>query len=169
MFEKINLLNFWNDSDYAKEEYIEETPTDQEIEEIEKELGYKLPESYIWLMKKHNGGIPVKKAFPTKEATNWASDHIAISGIMGIGKNKTYSLCGELGSKYLINEWQYPPIGVVICNCPSGSSLVFLDYTESDNEPKVSYVEADNDYKKIVLANNFEKFICGLVSEDKFD
>lgn len=50
-------------------------------------------------MKQQNGGIPVKDCFPTSEPTSWAEDHIAINGIMGIGREKSYSICGELGSQ----------------------------------------------------------------------
>jgi hypothetical protein len=56
-------------------------------------------------MKQHNGGIPHNTCFPTDEGTSWAEDHIAISGIMGIGRTKTYSLCGQLGSKFMQEEW----------------------------------------------------------------
>ncbi|WP_454898013.1 hypothetical protein [Alloprevotella tannerae] len=42
-FENFDWINFWNDSDYAKKAYIGKAPTDEEISEIEKELGYKLP------------------------------------------------------------------------------------------------------------------------------
>ena len=31
---------------------------------MEEELGYKLPAAYIWLMKQHNGGIPVNTCYP---------------------------------------------------------------------------------------------------------
>ena len=50
-FENFDWTNFWNDSDYAKKAYIGKAPTDEEISEIEKELGYKLPQSYIELIK----------------------------------------------------------------------------------------------------------------------
>ncbi len=84
------------------------------IEEVERELGYKLPESYIWLMKQHNGGIPFNVCFPCDEPTSWADDHVAITGIMGMDKDKMYSLCGQLGSRFMIEEWGYPDIGVAI-------------------------------------------------------
>ncbi|MBQ1026125.1 hypothetical protein [Micromonospora sp. C95] len=34
-----------------------------------------------------------------------------MDGIMGIGRKKPYSLAGEAGSRFWIQEWGYPPIG----------------------------------------------------------
>ena len=62
-FENFDFTDFWGDDEYAMNEYIGAPPTEEMIEETERELGYKLPESYIWLMKQHNGGIPVNTCF----------------------------------------------------------------------------------------------------------
>lgn len=48
------LADFWEDSEYAIESYHSEPPADELIDSIEKELGYKLPSSYIQLMKHGN-------------------------------------------------------------------------------------------------------------------
>lgn len=172
MFAGFDFTDFWDDCAYAKSAYLEEAPTDELIAEIETELGYKLPASYIWLMRRHNGGLPVKKAFPTTVPTSWAHDHIAIAGIMGIGRKKTYSICGELGSQFMIDAWEYPAIGVAVCDCPSGGhDMIFLDYRACgpQGEPKVVHIDQEADYRITPLADSFEEFIRGLVSEDEFD
>lgn len=171
MFNNFDFTDFWDDDEYVQEKYIENPPNDELINEIETSLGYKLPQSYIYLMKKHNGGIPKKRAFPTKEETSYAKDHIAITGIMGIGRNKIYSLCGDMGSQFWINEWQYPEVGIAICTTPSGGhDMIFLDYTECgrEGEPKVVYIDVENNGKIIKIADNFESFIIGLVDENIF-
>ena len=171
-FEDFDFTNFWEDSGYAKEKYTEEAPSDELIASVEQELGYKLPASYIWLMKRHNGGIPVNTCFPTEEPTSWAEDHVAITGIMGIGRKKTYSLCGGLGSRFMIEEWEYPDIGVAICNCPSaGHDMIFLDYRECgpEGEPKVVHIDQECDYEITPLADTFEDFIRGLVNEEDYE
>jgi hypothetical protein len=42
-------------------------------------------------MTNQNGGIPNNRTFPTDGPTSWAKDHVAIMGIFGIGRDKTYS------------------------------------------------------------------------------
>ena len=172
MFESIDLEDFWDDSEYAVNEYLSEDVTDELLQSIENELGYKLPESYIYLMKKHNGGIPKRYCCPCSTRTSWAEDHVAIEGIYGIGRNKEYSLCGECGSKFWIDEWGYPNIGVAICDCPSaGHDMIFLDYRECGNngEPKVVHVDQEWDYAITVIAESFEEFISKLCSSKVFE
>jgi hypothetical protein len=172
LFEGFDLTNFWADSDYALKDYVEAPFTAEGLAAIEQELGYKLPAAYVALMKTQNGGIPVNTEFPTSEATSWADDHVAITGIAGIGRTKTYSLCGELGSQFMLDEWGYPAIGVCICDCPSaGHDMVMLDYSACgpQGEPTVVHVDQEADYAITYLAPNFEAFIRGLVNEEVYD
>ena len=171
-FEGFDLTNFWDDNWYALKEYISDPPSDELIASVEEELGYKLPAAYIWLMKQHNGGIPVNTCYPCDEPTCWAEDHVAITGIFGIGREKSCSLCGELGSQFMIDEWEYPAIGVAICDCPSaGHDMIFLDYRACgpQGEPAVVHVDQENDYKITHLADSFEEFIRGLEHESLYD
>lgn len=172
IYNDLDLTSFWDDSEYSLKEYVDQKPSDELIYSIEQELGYKLPASYIQLMKLHNGGIPKNTCFPTNGPTSWATDHVAITGIFGIGRNKTYSLCGSLGSKFMIDEWDYPQIGICICDCPSaGHDLIMLDYSKDGNsgEPEVVHVDQENDFKITFLAKNFETFIKGLVNSAVYD
>ena len=171
-FEGFDLTNFWDDNWYALKEYVSDPPSDELIASVEEELGYKLPAAYIWLMKQHNGGIPVNTCYPCDEPTCWAEDHVAITGIFGIGREKSCSLCGELGSQFMIDEWEYPAIGVAICDCPSaGHDMIFLDYRVCgpQGEPAVVHVDQENDYKITHLADSFEEFIRGLEHESLYD
>ena len=171
-FEGFDLTNFWDDNWYALKEYVSDPPSDELIARVEEELGYKLPAAYIWLMKQHNGGIPVNTCYPCDEPTCWAEDHVAITGIFGIGREKSCSLCGELGSQFMIDEWEYPAIGVAICDCPSaGHDMIFLDYRVCgpQGEPAVVHVDQENDYKITHLADSFEEFVRGLEHESLYD
>ena len=166
-FNNFDFSDFWDDCDYSLKQYVEEYPSDDLISSIEQELGYKLPASYIELMKFHNGGMTNKSCYSTSE-----EDYIEITGIMGIGRTKTYSICGELGSQFMIDEWGYPSIGVCICDCPSaGHDMIMLDYSNcgKDGEPEVVHIDQESDYEKTFLAKDFETFIRGLVNEEEFD
>ncbi|WP_414163256.1 SMI1/KNR4 family protein [Superficieibacter sp. BNK-5] len=171
-FKNLDLTEFWDDSDYARKEYVSAPPDDGLIRELELGLGYRLPASYIWLMKQQNGGIPRNLNYPTSEPTSWAEDHIAITGIMGIGREKANALGGDFGSRFWIEEWEYPDIGIAICDCPSaGHDMIFLDYRECgpEGEPAVVHVDQEDDYRITHLADNFESFICGLVNDEVYD
>lgn len=171
-FKDLDLTNFWSECSYSSRDYIEEVPDGEVIESIEKQLGYKLPDSYIELMRTQNGGLVNKSCFPTNESNSWADDHVAITGFLGIGKSKTNSLCGALGSQFMIDEWGYPAIGVYFADCPSaGHDMILFDYSNcgKDGEPEVVHVDQENDFKKTFLAKDFQTFVKGLKGEEEFE
>lgn len=166
------LADFWKKSEYSEKAFVSQPFTDELLDSIEKELGYKLPASYIELMRNQNGGIPLNTSFPTNERTSWADNHVAITGIFGIGREKKYSLCGELGSKFMIELWDYPEIGVYFADCPSaGHDMICLDYRKNgkSGEPQVVHVDQEDDYKITFLAETFEEFVKGLVNDSVYD
>jgi hypothetical protein len=172
IFDGFDFTEFWADSDYARQEYVCSPVADSITSSVEAELGFQLPASYLALMKTQNGGIPRNTCFPTKVPTSWAKDHVAITGIFGVGREKTYSLCGELGSKFMQEEWGYPDFGICICDCPSaGHDMIMLDYRKCGNkgEPQVVHVDQESDFKITFLAKNFEQFIRGLVNASVYD
>lgn len=171
LFEDLDI-SYWYNDEYAQKYYVGTTPTNEQVAEIENELGYKLPQSYIALIKQHNGGMPINTCFPTSVPTCWADNHIAISGIMGIDKNKPYSFCGEMGNRFWIEEWGYPAIGIAICTTPTaGHDMIFLDYrnVSSTGEPSVVHIDQEYNYKITPLAKSFKEFIHGLVNCAKFE
>ena len=152
--------------------YVGRPPDDATIRAVEGDLGYKLPPSYVELMRHQNGGIPRRANHRTKERTTWAHDHIAISGICGIGSEKAYSLGGPFGSRFWIDQWDYPPIGVYFATCPSaGHDMVCLDYSECgpQGEPRVVHVDQEWEYKSVVIAPTFESFVRGLEDDSAFE
>src|SRR5689334_17350815 len=95
IFSDFDIEQFWEPSESAQKEYIDAPLTDEAVAAVESELGYKLPASYIELMRFQNGGIPLRTNHRTKERTRWSEDHIAITGIFSIGSEALCSLCGE--------------------------------------------------------------------------
>lgn len=172
VFGDFEVGEFWQPSEYAEREYVGAPLTDEQVAAVERELGYKLPRSYVELMKYQNGGIPKKANHRTKERTTWAEDHIAITGLYSIGSEKRCSLCGEFGNQLWLDEWGYPPIGVYFADCPSaGHDMVCLDYRECGptGEPRVVHVDQERNYKITFVAENFESFIRNLECDDAFE
>lgn len=122
------------------------------------------------MMKQQNGGIPRNtKYLLGNQAVEAGKDYIIISGIRGIGRENKLSLCGKQGNLAVIDEWNYPEFGVVICDAPSpDQGVVMLDYRPAgnDGEPEVVYVDLANNRKVTYLAKNVESFIRGLVSTE---
>lgn len=171
-FGDFDISDFWCQSEYADEQYVDDPLTEEKVSLVERTLGYLLPKSYIELMKHPNGGVPNKTNHRTKEATSWAKDHIAISGIYSIGNTKSYSLCGEGGSQLYINEWGYPSIGIYFAACPSaGHDMICLDYRACGpaGEPQVVHVDQEFDYRITFVAESFEAFVRGLESDETFE
>lgn len=169
-FDDFDVEHFWEQSDYAEQEYVQPPPTEKEIAAVERELGYQLPKAYIELMNYQNGGIPCKRNHRTVP-TSWAEDHVAIHGVYSIGSEKRYSLCGPRGSKFWIENWEYPPIGVYFADCPSaGHDMLCLDYRSCGptGEPTVVHVDQECDYRITFVAEDFESFIRNLEGDEAF-
>ncbi|WP_223633933.1 SMI1/KNR4 family protein [Corallococcus sp. EGB] len=135
--------------------------TDAMVARAEATLQRRLPPAYVAILRERNGGVPVRRCIRTTAPTSWAPDHIEISTLLGIGFED--GLDGELGSAYMVQEWGYPDIGLVICHTPSaGHDTVMLDYSECGphGEPRVVYV--DEDRSVLILAPDFSSFIHSL-------
>lgn len=167
-FADFDLKNFWDDSDYFTSP---DEITDERVRQAEEKLGYKLPASYVELIKTKNGGSPENWCFPTHKRIAWAETHVAISGIKGLGG--TWGIDSDVyGNKHAIEDGYYPNIGISVCECPSaGHDMLMLDYRKNgnDGEPEVVHVDVESDEPIIsFLAKDFETFIKGLVGEEFF-
>jgi len=172
VFGNFDVSEFWEPSEYALKEYVGRPLNDATVRAVERELGHKLPASYVEFMRFQNGGIPRRKSHRTKEGTSWANDHIAITGIFSVGSEKTCSLCGEFGSQFWVDEWGYPPIGIYFADCPSaGHDMVCLDYSKCgpSGEPRVVHIDQERNYKVVIVAEDFESFIRGLEDDAAFE
>ncbi|MBF1204302.1 MAG: SMI1/KNR4 family protein, partial [Fusobacterium periodonticum] len=164
-FDEDVLKNLWNNDKYSLEEHVGKTPTDEDFEKVEKDLGYRLPESYKALMRIQNGGELRKNNFEGSFKRNWTSGSFDVEYISGVDSSKRYSLCGEFGSKFWIKEWKYPNIGIAICGTSSGGhDMIFLDYSDCgpEGEPCVVHIDQEGGYEITYLADNFKDFVDGL-------
>ena len=173
MFENVDLDSLWyegGDSEekylyYDKEEYeCDNEVSDELVESIENDLGFKLPKSYIFLMKQHNGGI-LKK---TCAQINRKKRYYDIEGIFGLGRTKQCSI-------YEVNKDKsyYEENLIAICYAMSGDDKVYLDYNKcgADGEPRVIAIGRDDfdgpNPKPLELAADFETFITSLREYDE--
>jgi len=164
---KINS-DWFNDSYYC----VGPPLTHAMIVAAETALEYRLPLAYIELLYVKNGGSPRQNCFPTQEPTGWADDHVQIDQILGIGGDT--GIDSAQGSRYMIDEWEYPDVGIAFAYTPSaGHEVIMLDYSHCgpQGEPQVIYVDtetADCEPNIVVLAHNFEEFINGFVDCSNF-
>lgn len=170
----------WDDDDDESEDGwgaadVDETDDDGEqataevVADVENDLGYRLPRAYVTLAQVKNGGRPVRNVHRTETPTSWAPDHVAIDRIFAIGSQQPFSLCGDMGSRFWIEEWGYPDIGIYFADTPSGGhDMLCLDYRDCgpEGEPTVVHVDQAEDFKITFVAADFESFIRGLETED---
>ncbi|MDP1738639.1 MAG: SMI1/KNR4 family protein [Caulobacter sp.] len=167
----LDLSVFWDPSEFATSEYVDELLTDELLARVEAELGYRLPAAYVALCQNQNGGAPIRTCHRAA-TTSWAPDHVAITNIKAIGFKNIWSLCGELGRDNTLTEWGYPAIGVYFADCPSaGHDMLCLDYRQLDDsgEPAVVHVSQGSDYTITFVAPSFESFLLGLEPDEAFD
>ncbi|NUT17816.1 MAG: SMI1/KNR4 family protein [Hamadaea sp.] len=139
--------------------------SDELIRRAEESLGVKLPRSYLDVLRERNGGTPVNRCCPTPFPTSWAPDHFEIHAVLGVGGSR--GIDTPDGSAYLVAEWGYPEVGVVVCAMPSGGhDAVMLDYSECGpvGEPAVAYVDEDRVPRRV--AASFAEFLGMLVACD---
>lgn len=151
LFGDINLIElFNNESDYAKE-YRFDALTEDMISRAEKTIGYKLPKSYIELLKVQNGGLIDAKY-----------DKIFMTAIYGIGPTKeSYNGLENMFENWK-DEWQYPDIGIPFGETPSGGhDMFYMDYRSVDEngEPRIVRIDNECDNAIYFVADNLVEFV----------
>jgi hypothetical protein len=149
---------------------FEPPPDDDLVRSVESELGLRLPASYVALARAHNGGYLARSTHATIQPTTWAPDHVAVTSLAAIGRTASFSLCGELGSRFWVEEWGYPDIGIYFADCPSaGHDMIALDFRTGGDEPSVVHVDQEVGYRITTLAPDFATFVNGMQYEEDFD
>lgn len=105
---------FNNESEFAKK-YNHEKLTDNRIKEVEELLEYKLPKSYIELLKVQNGGYINKKY-----------EKCWLTAIYGIGANDKSFYGLEEQFKLYKEEGEYPDIGIPFGETQSGGHDMYF-------------------------------------------
>jgi len=154
---------------FEDEQAFEPPADDAIVASVEAELGLRLPAAYVELARLHNGGYLARTSHPAESPTSWAKDHVGVTSIFAIGRTADESLCGSLTSRFWVEEWGYPDIGIYFADCPSaGHDMIALDY-RSPGEPTVVHVDQEVDYRITTLAPTFAAFITGLVDDSVYE
>ncbi|MDO8330674.1 MAG: SMI1/KNR4 family protein [Fluviicoccus sp.] len=136
------------------------------VRHAEKKLGYKLPESYLRVLRMRNGGYVTPVSFDTGYEIPGQGRFIVLPELFGIGYRE--AIDGEYGSSYFIKEWGYPDIGVVISS--EGHTAIMLDYSECGptGEPAVTFVDVEwsDGPHTVRVADTFEDFFLRLEEDD---
>lgn len=157
----ITINEFWGIN------YYKHPPlTDEMLVNAEKELGVKLPEEFVALLKEQNGGYTKGFAFPMSKQTSWAEDHIPLDELNGIVLDETLeSAQNILDTAYMTEEWELPEKQVLLSG--DGHSWITLDYRYGGT-PSVSWIDVESE-EDILVANSFSEFFEGLVPAAEFE
>ncbi|MGG3890702.1 SMI1/KNR4 family protein [Metabacillus fastidiosus] len=147
-----NGKNFWHLGD----EEFGPPLTDLTIQEAEKELGVKLPHSYIELLRVKNGGmLNYPYFFIGQDKARTSMDNMnGIEREVGILKSAKWTNTHELPQN-LIVLWT------------DVHSWIVLDYRDTVQEPPVVYFYEDYltehmEWKSVQIASNFDEFLSKL-------
>ena len=144
-FEKINIKELFEKDDY----YTFPPFTEEILEKTEKAIGWKLPKSYVALLKIINGGRINYDIFEE----SW------LEAIYGVSLEE-----GGLVDMFdnWINEWQYPNIGIPFGQTQSaGHDMYFMDFRSIDKngEPRIVHIDNEFDNEITVVADNLEDLL----------
>lgn len=122
-------------------------PTTEEIEIVEALLKHEFPQDYKDFITIYKDGIRNKKIVKSGKEYE-ISSFITLENLIKANINA-------------IDEWGYPRIGTMICNCPSaGHDAIFLNYNN-----QVVHIDQESNYKITKLANSFSEFVHNLRSD----
>lgn len=135
--------------------------TPEMVQAAEADLGVRLPNSYIEILKEQNGGYLKRSYFPTLVG----DEVVEIKVLPGLGYE--HGLDGPSGARYMSEEWGYP--GGLLYLDGDGHTGVFLDYRASGpyNEPSISWLDLEVDNPvPIHVADSFGEFFASLTDVD---
>lgn len=121
------------------------------IRRAEKNLGYKLPKSYIELLNVQNGGL-----IDDKYDESW------LTVIYGIGPTKDSMNGLEEMFENWKDEWEYPDIGIPFGETQSaGHDMYYMDYRSVDEtgEPRIVRIDNEGDNAIYFVADNLVEFV----------
>ena len=160
LFKDINLSElFTNESEYSKRYRFGEL-TDEMISRAERNIGYRLPKSYIELLRVQNGGVI------DSEYESW------LSVIYGVGSTeRTFNGLEDMFDNWR-NEWEYPDIGIPFGETDSaGHDMYYMDFRVVDEagEPRIVRIDNEMDNEVYFVANNLVEFLTMIYNHQEIE
>ncbi|WP_078410719.1 SMI1/KNR4 family protein [Priestia abyssalis] len=158
-----NGMNFWD----TNAEESSPSLTTLTIQEAEKELAVKLPQSYLKLLKEQNGVAPNYPYFFIDE------ERICMSYLNGIDFEGAERGIGILKSKEWTEEEGLPENLIVLWT--DIHTWIVLDYRGRIEDPSVVYFykdyssAKDREWKSVEIAPNFDAFLNKLFRGSKLN
>ena len=131
----------WNkfDSDYL--------PTDEEIESVEKKIGFKFPKDYIEVMKKNDGAYPSIRTFDIRDDEDCINNLLSFDESDAQSITFAYNVVLERGIKNV-----YP-----IARDPFGNYVCYKKINSHNS--KIVFWNHEKPKKLIELCDNFSEFL----------
>lgn len=159
MFTKADIEKLFNNAYEYSKYYVFDALTEEMIVRTEKNIGYKLPKSYIELLRLQNGGV-------IRSIDSW------LTKIFGIGPELKAHNGLEHEFFFYKEEWDYPTeIGFPFGQTQSaGHDLYFFDYRNVGEDGEPSIIRIDIELEQIYkVADNFRNFINLVINEENID
>jgi len=146
--------------------YYDHPPlTDEMVVEAERQLGVRLQEEYLALLRIQNGGYTRGFGFPMSRPTIWAADHVPLGDLFGIVTDPDHrTALNILKTGYMTREWGLPPRQVLLTG--DGHWWIALDYRNGE-VPSVTWLAIDHG-QDIQVAPTFAAFLDGLLPDSAF-
>lgn len=147
-----------------------ETLTDEMIANAERQLGVRLPKSYLDALRTKNGGSTIGQyiKLPSQHVPDHLSryvDHgyIAVLELNGIGSGDDTIL----ETDYYVGEWGLPSPIVILSG--EGHWWIAFDYRVAHENPPIVFLDSDSG-DTLYLSNDFASFFSSIVPyEHVFD
>lgn len=163
IFNGIDLKTFWDPKGQFAEQYTGKSFTTDDVHQLEQALQCRLPNSYLVLMMKQNGGVPLRRAYPRDDVDEDEQDpFFEIQGF--------YPLEALRDAQPKAADW-YPKNGLRFASSAlNAEDGFFFDFDDLDGygEPAIVYASKAL-HETVYLEPCLDSFIGELVPRATYD
>ena len=144
------------------------------LQEIERNCGRKLPESYARLIEESGGGyLNDEHSFLPGDYLSSEPDGVVVEQILGNGilSNDVHNSLDdpEFGGLAIAKEWDYPKEALLFAISEAGAHIVFMINYDFEQYPLHSIPCLNDEMEGGMVAESFDEFIQNLTEWDEED